>query len=287
MAGLRLAVLVGVAGAGAATLVVAFAPAGAGPPQGVAAEAGATLTPRAHLFGDRVTAELVLPSAEVDADTVSVRARFTPYRVVRRERRQAEEGLVYTFELRCLSRACVPSAPQRQLRFPPADVRSSAGRLRVEWPPLLVASRVSAQERARPAFRADLESAPAGPSDGGSRGLAASFGGGTALLLAFAAWLLAGRRHAGAPQAAPEQPALPQPDPSPLARAVAVVELALEGDEAQRRTGLDALAVALGPGGGADLARAARVLAWSPAPPEPQAMRELLAAVRSLPARAA
>lgn len=126
----------------------------------------AFLEPVAHRFADPVEAnvEAVVPIRRVDPRTLTVSARFSPYRVVRRTRTELDERGVatirWTFRLVCLREACRPQ-PGRSwtFRFPPVQVsfRRRDGRPRVrrsQWHALRSMSRLSASEASREAFSA-------------------------------------------------------------------------------------------------------------------------------------
>lgn len=151
-------------GAAAALLTVALAD---GPAEGdrVPLEVAASLSPRTHLFGDEVTADVLvrLDRREVDPDSVQVTGTFAPYGVVGRPRvtRSTSGDAVaidVRFRLFCLRGDCRPAASGRRrvvLRPPRVVLRLRAGTVRgtsVALPPLDVASRLTASDRLRPAL---------------------------------------------------------------------------------------------------------------------------------------
>jgi len=263
--------------------------------------AGTNLLPRTVFFGDTVTAQvdLVLDRRRVDPDSVRMAATFSPWEVVgkpRRERRDAGSTtfLRATYVLRCLSSPCVPSGQAAPLQFDPARVvltrrgvgAGSTERLRLEWPLLTVYSRfASAAFEGRRGlsspWRAELVELPE-PSHPVSplalTGLLAGLG---LLLLAASGTLV----YLVWPRPAPPPPE-PEPPPpprlTPLEQALALLEEAAgENGAAERRRSLELVAEALEEWGDPDLARWARVLAWSESAPEADETADLAARVRA------
>ncbi len=126
-------------------------------------DATATLSARALSFGDPVTARLdvLVDPVAVDAASVTVRPRFSPYRIVRTERttRRGRTVLIsYRYALECLVPACVPQRGQDEHRFLATRVsyRTAAGKRvtrSVDWPSYQVASRLTDDDRAAPGER--------------------------------------------------------------------------------------------------------------------------------------
>ncbi len=299
-------VLAGVAGAGALVLLLAAERGGDGEPQAVersrqAIVANGVLTPGTVLFGDTVRArvDVLLDRARVDPDSVRVAAHFSPWEVVgepERVRRDAGSttSMQTTFVLRCLTSPCVPPRQTAPLEFDPARVtyRGLAGAderresIRVDWPVLTVYSRFAAASFEGPAgaatpWRADLQTMP-GVSYRVAPGVALVGLLAAALLLAAAGVALAYRawpRRAPAPPPEPEIP--PAPPLSPLEQALVLLEDTARADGAEdRRRALELVAEELAERD-ADIARSARVLAWSEEAPASDETSGLAARVRS------
>jgi hypothetical protein len=239
-----------------------------------ASELSASLSPRAHLFGQSVTASLQVPVGS------SVRTKFTPYQVIQREVTRKGATVRYEFTLLCLSSVCAgaPGAEQ-ELQLPPIRVRLPDGkRLAGNWPPLREASRLAPGDLARPVPRGDAVV----PDHGSSNrlvGLGLAAGAGAALLAAAVlgvVWLTPRR--------------LTRPFPSrnghahltDLEYALVVTGLAAGGGTHDRRAALESLAAALAERGQLELAAQARGLAWSPLEPRGEAVRQLAASVQQV-----
>jgi hypothetical protein len=233
------------------------------------------VTPRAHLFGDSVRADVTvaLDPRRVDAKTVAIEASFRPYTVIGNARVvRAPASVRVDATLVCLTLACAPGVPQHTIALTPVRVRyrDLSGRphsVGAAWPPLLAASRLAAADRSLSQLRltAGLPRASAAidPALAGWALAAAA----AALLVVAAAGLL---RRRGRPAAVPALPGVPA-----LVSALETVErLASEGD-GRRRSALDRLARELAAAGLARLAPAARELAWSSPPPAAAPMLEL------------
>jgi hypothetical protein len=236
----------------------------------------AIVTPREHLFGDRVRADVTvaLDPRRVDPRTVTIDASFAPYTTVGRARVVREPTSVrLDATLVCLTSACPSGTPQRTLAFAPAQVRyrDRGGRphsAEAAWPTLLAASRLTPADRHLSQIRvaAALPTAPAAldPTLVGRALLVVA----AALLVAAAAGLARRRRKpAAAVLALVEVPAL-------LAALATVENLAHESD-GKRRSALDRLARELGGAGLAPLVPAARALAWSSPAPTAEPMLHL------------
>ena len=267
--------------------------------------ATASLLPAAALFGDTVTArvQLVTDTSFVQPDSLHIRGSFGPYRQVSRpvlERRRvgSTEELVWTARLRCLGSPCVPKKNGKRVTFAPASVSYSIGQgsdasraLSVAWPSLLVYSRVDQVEvaardpRSEPPWKGDYRSLPA-VSYRASPGLvaAALYGAGGLLLAGAAALLIPLVRRQ--PEEVVEEEEEPEPLVwlTPLEQALALLEREPrgEGEVEPRRQALELVSEVLGERDERDLERAARRLAWSEAPPPPEATRELARKVRDL-----
>ena len=283
---------------------------GAAPPPGRFVATSRALTPMAHLFGDPVQArvDVVVDRRRLDPDGIELRVDFLPYRIIdggiRRSRRDFSSFTRLRFELtlRCLTIQCVPTrlgsvlgdqegrGERRTFRFDPArivyrdpDSGESRHLRRVWWPPLDSISGLSATN---PEVQTAGSFNPLGPGAEFRSTvipvlepswrlppplLAAMLFAGAALLLAFPATLVARELRRRRPATAAE-PRVP-----PLERALRLVEWGLaEGDGAQRREALEALAYELDAAREDELAREARALAWSPANPAPEAAAALV-----------
>jgi hypothetical protein len=281
-----------------------------GPPAGRHIATSRTLTPTAHLFADPVSVRIdaVLDHEHLDPDRIALRASFLPYRIVDGVSRSSREfgrftRVTFRLTLRCLTVACVPRrlgsvlgaqegrGERRTIRFKPArivydDPKSPKLRhlRRVWWPPLDAISGLSASNTGVPGFG----SAPGAEFDAALTPLpepsyrlppellGGVLLGGAATLLAFPAGLVARELRRRRPEAEAESE-LP-----PLARALLLVERARdEGEAAERREALEALAFELDGTSEEGRAREVRALAWSPDDPSPQRISELVDAVRS------
>jgi hypothetical protein len=243
--------------------------------------ADATLTPRAHLFGDRVRARVTvaLDPRRVDPRSVRIDASFKPFATVGNARvLRGPTSVRLDATLLCLARVCAPGAPQRARAFPPARVRyrdrsGLAHSVTTSWPPLLAASRLTPADVLRPRIRvtswAPRSSAAVDPTLAGWALTACA-----AALLVVAGGALARRRRARPAPAA----WVPSEVPALESALESVKRLADESDAA-RRSAIDRLARELERAGLSGLAPEARALAWSPAVPSAQPMHDLSADV--------
>jgi hypothetical protein len=249
-----------------------------------------SLAPNAVLFGDPLTARalVVFDPARVRASSVRLLPRFGSYRVSRFARTTQQVGrsteLVYRFVLECLTVGCAPGRPQVALDFPPAILRfvtreGAARHLAVDWPSVMVASRLDDTDRADPSaagLRADMAPPPVSYrlSPGALvDGLVVA----SVLFVLAAAVFLAmvlRRQVASAPQASAS-------DQTPLEDALALVrETASDGHSpARQRMALERLVRELQGLGRAELAATAGRLAWSAAEPSPNTALELVGRV--------
>jgi hypothetical protein len=269
-------------------------------------EAQTTFSPRVALFGDTVRAhvDVVLDTTRVDPDSVRVAAGFIPWEAVGKpERMQRDAGetahVRTTFVLRCLTGACILTGQSARLTFDNARISfsgpgSNLGKessIRAPWPALLVyprfaaASLGDAQGSAAP-WRADLVTLPAASYRFVPGIIVALLLAGSAIAaiaavgLAYVAW----PRRAPRPLPEPEPELPPGPALSPLEQALALLEesVRVDGAEGQRRAlELVAEELELAQWGDPDLARTARVLAWSEGVPPPDQTNALAARVRS------
>lgn len=273
-------------------------------PAGSFAAARGTLSPTVHLFGDTVTAEVhaVVDSSKLDPDRLGLKTFFSPYErigeteVSRRDASDLSE-VRYRLRLRCLERACTTArlgtiadpgggAP-RSFRFPPAqllytDPGAEEPRVlrTVRFGALESVSRINAQDVTQVygfPFRRDLTPLPSLSNRVSPVTLAGIMLLLAATLLVLPATLLLrwwrARRHP--PVAEPE------PEPTSLERALALVEWSLgHEDGAKRRAALDALASELDLLDSNGLAEETWVAAWSPPSPSPAEATRILSLVK-------
>jgi hypothetical protein len=237
----------------------------------------ASLSVQSLAFGDPVTARLDLlvdPSA-IDAASIRVTPRFSPYRIVSTGRRTRTAGAVlvsYRFALECLTPECVPPKPQVERQFLPAFVsyRTSSGasaRRIVDWPSYQISSRVSDADRAAPTERLRADAALPSPSyridPSTLRALLTALS--VALALGAAALAALALRRAHHPAAAAGPPL------SPLGQALQRVRASTgNGRPDERRRALGRLARELLAVNRDALAHDATRLAWSENSPSPE-----------------
>jgi hypothetical protein len=299
--------LLAIVGASAVAVVLAGGGRGDGggpaqPTQGSPGiEARGALSPRIALFGDTIVArvDVVLDRRRVDPGSVRVLATFSPWTLVGDPERVRNDGgmtthVETTFVLRCLTSPCIPPNDTTQLTLPPARVTyagpegrpATAGPLEIEWPTIVVHSRLDSAdlEGRRPAsspWQADVLSLPSvSYRIPPVLALALLFLG--AALLVGVGSLLA---YLGWPRRAPAPPP-PEPEPvpglSPLEQALTLLESpAQENGAADRRRALELLGDALADRGDQKLARSARRLAWSEQVPDAEEASGLALRVRS------
>jgi hypothetical protein len=273
-------------------------------PAGSFVAASGSLGPPIHLFGDTITADVnvVVDRTKLDAGRVSLKTSFAPYEPVEEmevSRREAGDlaEIRYRLRLRCLERACITStlgtivnpggSAPRTFRFQPAQVQyTDPGKneprlLRtVRFGPIESVTRINAQDVTQVygfPFRGNVTPLPSTTQ----RMSPAALG---ALLLLLAAALLVlpatlllrwwrERRRPPPPE--------PEPEPTALERAIALVEWSLERENgAERRAALDALASELDVVERNGLADQTRVAAWSPPAPSTGEAERILALVK-------
>jgi hypothetical protein len=237
---------------------------------GRALHATADVFPRTLLFGDTVTARLVvaIDRRRIAVDRLDVRTRFRPFETIGdvvRTRRDIghETQLTYTFTLRCDEFRCLPRGGRIPFRFPPARV----GAIRVPWPVTEVGTRINESELTAFRYRAILTPLPTTTYRIAPRTLAAVTLGVAAILLVVAG--LVGLRLARRLQAR----RTPELDLPPVERALLILRWTRDGED--RRRALELLAEALDEEDRRELARAARKLAWSDAAPTREEADEL------------
>ena len=258
--------------------------------------------PRVHRFGEPVTArvELVVRSAELDADTTVPGADFEPYRPLGDARREVQDfgaltRVVFTVPLQCLRQACLPETQTGEFEFgdpsvawripaPPgrrfSDRRLDNRSARGDWPPVRVASWLSPEDVREARWRSTLGDLPEPSYAVSPRWLVGGLLGGAVALVLLAGGLVAGslRGLLARRRVAHEAEA----HAHPLERAVGLVEESrANGDVPGRRVALETLARELRSGGDDDLAADAERIAWSPAAPADAEVTTLLARVRA------
>jgi hypothetical protein len=265
-------------------LVVALAAAAAVLPAPAGADDNLSLrvsvTPRTHLFGDPVVAEVQAVTSSAAAARMRVKTDFAPYVVVgpmEVERIPAgdQTQVRWLWHLECLTRACLPGATQHRVLFEPVKVVFPiAGRDQVVtaiWPTVIVKSRLGPDDRARPEQRVTIyplggTSSRVDPATlerllwvvAGFLVLAA-----LALVLPFARRMT--RFRYGFDRLGPAE------------RALVLARRALARDDpGRRRTALERLGRELARYGAPDLADEASRLAWAESPPAGDAMTGLV-----------
>jgi hypothetical protein len=238
-----------------------------------------SITPRAHMFGDRVAAEveMLFDSRRVKPDSVQVNADFAPYDQLGPPQRLRADGdgvvkLRYRYALRCVAPSCAPQGARKDVIFSVGEVVYSHTGLQqriretFDWPPIELASRLRPVDLEEARWRADVNDLP--PVSYRARpGLLGFLLAGTAGLLALAglalgALLLPRWTPLVAEEEAP-------PELSPLERALeAVRHTSANGATPEQRKALERLARELGRAGLVDFAGRARRLAWSAQRPE-------------------
>lgn len=237
----------------------------------------ARIEPDVVAFGTPVvaTADVVADATVVDPGSIRVQADFSPYEVaggpvVERHVEGATAHILYRYTLRCLREGCEPAGARGVARFDPGLVRyrfvghPGTGRDIVEWPSVIVASRVAAPDVQAIRWRASETALPPVTTRLGARTTAALLLLAALALAGAAVWL--GRRLWHVPSVA-DEPA-PRDERPPLERALelARAEAANGAASPARRKALELVARELDRAGLADLADEARSLAWSPRP---------------------
>jgi hypothetical protein len=270
-----------------------------------------SITPRVQLFGDEVVArvEVIVDRERFEPERIRVAPAFEPYEIQGEPERAVRElgdfsSVKWVFRLRCLSYGClklvgggpsqhlpggIPNPNQSGGFGERASLRLKAARVlyekpdggrqvltQVGWPEMQSVSRVNFADTDVIGFGFPFEASVTPLVEASYRAppplLAGAFVAGGLALLGLSGLLLAGLRRREEPVAVEEVIAL-----SPLEQALVRVEAARDGPEPERREALEALAAELDPAAHADDARR---LAWSPAEPVPEAMDDLVEAVR-------
>ena len=295
-----------------AALLVVFGAAGCGGsgdeipalPAGSFVSANGSIGPSIHLFGDTITSELdvVVDKSRLDPGRVSVRTFFEPYKAIGQTRvTRSDAGnlahLSYRTQYRCLERPCLTStlgtitnpegAAPRTFRFRPGEVRytdpsaKDSRLLRVvRFAPVEAVTRINAQDVTQVygfPFRGSFTPLPALTKRVSPTTLALILLVLAALLVLLPAALVT--RWARSRRQSP--PPEPVPEPTPLERAIALVEWSLTRENgAERRAALDALATELDTLGSNGLADETRIAAWSPRSPSPTDATNILMQVK-------
>jgi hypothetical protein len=256
----------------------------------------ANVTPARSLFGEVLTARarIVVDPASVDARRIRLATTFKPYRV-RRESHHLSGGpgravvVDFAYELQCTSRECLPRGGGRpaaaevvRLRAGTATLprRDGGSRQRaVEWPPVAVQSRLTADEIGLSTPKAMATAAPAAVTWRlPPRRLAALSFAAALLLTLAAAWLIVtvARRDLRLVRT-PRIPA----HLTPIDRALALAQhAATNGEVDESRKALQRLAIELRRRQESQ-AKAAERLAWSAPGPSLATVDDLARSVRS------
>ena len=233
------------------------------------------VAPNVVAFGTPVvaTADVVADARIVRPESITMQVDFSPYELageptVERHVTGSSAHVRFRYPLRCLREGCEPAPARGVAEFRSGLVRyrfrdsPGAGRDFVDWPAVVVASRVATDDVEAIRWRASETQLPAVTTRFGAKGLAAVLLLTALALLAGAVWL--GRRlwHVPAvPENLDQRPVRP-----PLERALelARAELGNGVGPAERRRALERVARELEVLGYEALADDARALAWSP-----------------------
>lgn len=250
-------------------------------PPGQSFAVATSITPRTSAFGDPLTARLriLVDRDRIDPDSVRVLARFQPWRdrtTIDRVDAGDLTALTYTIELQCLTLSCVAFEREHEPQLPAARITSDRGRVyEAEWPTVSVGTRVPPQgfvpentgdeeQDWPPKWRATV--ALPEPSYSVSPAL-------LTWLLAGLGAVLVGISAAAGFLLLLRGRLVRDREIAPLDRALELLRSARTDEE--RRAALEALALALDPELGTELAQPARALAWSQPRPSETAAEEL------------
>lgn len=304
--GKLVAMLIGLAtAAGVVVLLGVFAPGwwsgsgGSYAPRTIVATS--RITPRSALFGDLVTARLqvLVDPRRYDPASIQVAPAFQPY-AIRSDARRVEPGVgratlvEFTYSLQCLTEPCIQAMSQKSgktiqtkaIDFPPARLtaRSAAGAAvaeKVDWPALVVHSRLSAGEIALATPQLDPRTTLPAVSWRLSPNLLGALALVGAVLLALGACWLAASIALRDSRLLIRRLRIPA-HLSSVERALLLAEhAAARGELDEERKALQRLAVELRQAGRRDLAGRAGRLAWSEETPSPEVLGDLVQAVRS------
>jgi hypothetical protein len=288
-------------------------------PEGKFMATSQSITPKVALFAEPVDVQIdvLVDTDRYDPDRLDVTGSFKPYErdgdVVRTRRDQGRYShLRFEYTIRCLVYECLPEVgggpPEVQPGGLPPPLGSLGGgfgerksvtlataRLtyddpkkgvqavrNLSWPPIQVVSRLNHADTNVTGigfpFEATVAPLPAASYRVSPNVLgAALLAGALALLLLPAALIVRTVRRK------PEIVEDPEPELSPLEKALRLVEWArAEGGPEERREALEALAYELDEPQ-PEHAREARRVAWTPPEPDPEAMGRLVEVVRAEP----
>jgi hypothetical protein len=236
-----------------------------------------SIEPDVVAFGTPVvaTADVVVDTTIVDPRSVTLQTDFSPYDVsagpvIERSVEGGTGHVSFRYTLRCLREGCEPAGARGIARFESGLVRyrftdnPGVGRDVVDWPAVIVASRVATPDVEAIRWRASETELPAVTTRFGPKTIAVVLLLGALALAACAVWL--GRRLWHVPAAVEET--APRDERPPLQRALELARTrAANGATApERRRALELVARELDAVGLADHADEARELAWSPRP---------------------
>jgi hypothetical protein len=261
----------------------------------------ADIQPRTHRFGETVTArlELVVPTRQLQVDTLRAGGSFDPYEVVAAPRRELLRVGPFTvaryeIQLRCFKEECLPQGQSKEFTFPPAgfswkipappgrkfiDRRLDERRASGAVPPLTVARAISAGDLENGRWQSSLGTLPEPDTRITPRRLEAVLVGAATALVVLAAGLIAFwiRRELGRRDEA--QVVAEGSSAEPLELALRLAE-SVDGDTARRRLALETLAAELRVADEAGFADDAEQLAWGEHAPSRDAIALLTATVR-------
>lgn len=237
----------------------------------------ADVTPNVVAFGTPLvaTADVVVDTRIVRPESISMQADFTPYELagkptVERHVTGSSAHVRFRYPLRCLREGCEPAAARGVAEFQSGLVRyrfrdsPGAGRDFVDWPAVVVASRVAADDVEAIRWRASETELPAVTTRFGPKGLATVLLVAALALVGAAVWL--GRRLWHVPAVSEDLEQRPIRPPLERALELARAELGNGVGPAERRRALERVARELDVLGHEALADDARALAWSPQP---------------------
>lgn len=237
----------------------------------------ADVTPNVVAFGTPVvaTADVVADARIVRPESITLQADFAPYDLagkptVERHVTGSSAHVRFRYPLRCLREGCEPAAARGVAEFQSGLVRyrfrdsPGSGRDFVEWPPVVVASRVAAADVEAIRWRASETELPAVTTRVAPKALAMVLLLAVLALVAGAVWL--GRRLWHVPAAVDEVERGPIRPPLERALELARAELGNGVGPADRRRALERVGRELDALGFEALAEDARALAWKPAP---------------------
>jgi hypothetical protein len=240
----------------------------------------ASVSPRTHLFGDPVVAEVQAIAPRSAAAGMTVDVDFKPYTVVGPVEVERVSGgdstqVRWRWHLDCMTRACLPGETQRRVVFGPAKITLPTAQGKqvatATWPILIMRSRLGPDDRARPVQRASIY--PVGEATYRVRParLQRLLWVVTAVLVLVAlALLVPFTRRIPLPRRGFDRLGSAQ-------RAIVLARRAAEQDDpGRRRTALERLGRELARGGSPELADEASRLAWAQSPPATDEMDGLV-----------